>query len=136
MKILVLNSGSSSQKSALYEIVDRLPTDPPDPLWEGKIEFRGDIADAESKNARGAKQKTEVKMSSRAEAVKHLLATLWKGDTSAIGSGAEISVVGHRVVHGGPQYQLPVQLTADVRAGIAKVAAFAPLHNRAELEGM
>jgi acetate kinase len=41
MKILVLNSGSSSQKSCLYEIGATLPDHPPAPLWEGKVEFGG-----------------------------------------------------------------------------------------------
>jgi acetate kinase len=40
------------------------------------------------------------------------------------------------VVHGGPKYEDPVSLVPEVRAEIAKVSAFAPLHNRAELEGM
>jgi acetate kinase len=39
-------------------------------------------------------------------------------------------------VHGGPEYQEPVKITPEVKAAIAKVSAFAPLHNRAELEGM
>jgi acetate kinase len=38
MKILVLNSGSSSQKTSLFNIGETLPDDPPAPLWEGKIE--------------------------------------------------------------------------------------------------
>ena len=44
MKILVLNSGSSSQKSALYECGDTLPCDPPQPLWEANIEWNGGSA--------------------------------------------------------------------------------------------
>jgi len=75
-------------------------------------------------------------VSSRAETVEHLLGTLWDGETRAVTSRAEIDVVGHRVVHGGPKYEEPVLLTPDVRAEIAKVSAFAPLHNRAELEGV
>ena len=42
MKILVLNSGSSSQKACLYEIGDALPESAPLPLWEGRIEWNGD----------------------------------------------------------------------------------------------
>ena len=42
MKILVLNSGSSSQKSCLYEIGDVLPEDPPACLWQGRIEWDGE----------------------------------------------------------------------------------------------
>ncbi len=136
MKILVLNSGSSSQKSSLYEIGETLPDDPPSPLWEGKIEWHDDVADAEVKTSRGVVQKDQVKVSSRAGAVEHLLGTLWDGKTRTVTSRAEIDVVGHRVVHGGPNYEEPVLLTSEVKSGIAKVSAFAPLHNRAELEGM
>jgi acetate kinase len=39
MKILVLNSGSSTQKACFYEIGDTLPDDPPACLWERKIEW-------------------------------------------------------------------------------------------------
>jgi len=136
MKILVLNSGSSSQKSSLHEIGETLPDDPPARLWEGRIEWHDEVAEVESKNPRGVVQQDQVKASSRAEAVEHLLGTLWDGETSTVTSRAEIDVVGHRVVHGGPKYEEPVLLTPDVRAEIAKVSAFAPLHNRAELEGV
>ncbi|SRR6266851_720535 len=136
MKILVLNSGSSSQKSSLYEIGETLPDDPPSPLWEGKIEWHDDVADAEVKTSRGVVQKDQVKVSSRAGAVEHLLGTLWDGKTRTVRSRAEIDVVGHRVVHGGPNYERPLLLTSAVKSGIAKASVFAPLHNRAELEGM
>src|SRR5437773_1243148 len=136
MKVLVLNSGSSSQKSSLYEIGQTLPDDPPTSLWQGKIEWRDEVAEVEIKNARGVVQKNRAKVSSRAEAVEHLLGTLTDGDRPAVTSLTEIDVVGHRVVHGGPKYEQPVSLTPEVRAGIAKASAFAPLHNRAELEGM
>jgi acetate kinase len=136
MKILVLNSGSSSQKSSLHEIGETLPDDPPTRLWEGRIEWHDEVAEVEGKNARGFVQQDQVKVSSRAEAIEHLLGTLWDGETRAVTSRVEIDVVGHRVVHGGPKYEEPVLLTPEVRAEIAKVSAFAPLHNRAELEGM
>jgi acetate kinase len=136
MKILVLNSGSSSQKSSLYEIGETLPDSPPGPIWEGKIEWHSDVAESEVRNARGVEQKDRVKVSSRGEAVEHLLGTLWEGKTRAILSRAEIDVVGHRVVHGGPKYEEPVLVTSEVKSGIAELSAFAPLHNRAELEGM
>jgi acetate kinase len=65
MKILVLNSGSSSQKCSLYGIGETLPDDPPPSLWEGTIEWHGEVAEAEVKNARGAVQRDRVKLSSR-----------------------------------------------------------------------
>ncbi len=40
MKILILNAGSSSQKSSLFEIAgDRLPSAPPEPLWEATVDW-------------------------------------------------------------------------------------------------
>ncbi len=136
MKILVLNSGSSSQKSCLYEIGAAVPDDPPAALWDGKIEWDGGVADVSIKNARGAVRKDQVKIGSRAQAIEHLLGGLWGGDTQAISAPSEIDVVGHRVVHGGPRYEHPALVTPEVKSAIAKVSAFAPLHNRAELEGM
>ena len=136
MKVLVLNSGSSSQKSSLYEIGETVADDPPAFLWEGKIEWHGDIAEAEVKNSHGTVQRISVQVLSRAEAVEHLLSTLWQDKTRAVASAAEIDVVGHRVVHGGPNYDAPVLVTPEVKAEIAKAAHFAPLHNRAELDGM
>ncbi len=133
MKILVLNSGSSSQKSCLFEIGESVPEDPPACLWEGKIEWDGSVADLSIKSPNGISRKDQARISSRAHAIEHLLGTLWTGDTRAV---SEIDVVGHRVVHGGPDYENPVLITAEVKSAIAKVSAFAPLHNRAELEGM
>ena len=124
MKILVLNSGSSSQKSSLYEIGETVAHDPPTPQWEGKIEWHDEIADAEVRNARGVVQKNQVKVASRADAVEHLLGTLWNGATSTVASPSEIDVVGHRVVHGGPKYREPVLLTPEVKVGNRKGFGF------------
>jgi acetate kinase len=49
---------------------------------------------------------------------------------------AHVDVAGHRVVHGGPRYLEATLVDDDVKAAISSVSAFAPLHNRAELEGM
>ena len=136
MKVLVLNSGSSSQKSCLYEIGDALPDDPPACAWEGKIEWADDKAQYSIKNARGVSVKDLASAGSRGEAIERLLHSLWSGETQAISSPSDIDVVGHRVVHGGPQYCEPTLVTAEVKSAIESVSVFAPLHNRAELEGM
>jgi len=136
MKILVLNSGSSSQKTCLYEIGETLPVDPPACLWEGKIEWDGEAAEVVVKNLHGIVQRTKIKVSSRAQAVRNLLEALWNGRTPALASASEIEVVGHRIVHGGPNYEEPVLVTPEVKSAIAGASAFAPLHNVAELEGM
>jgi acetate kinase len=136
MKILVLNSGSSSQKACIYEIGETLPDHPPRCLWEGKIEFGGNTATIAAKNSEGATLKEQLKISSREEVVRHLLRTARDGKTRAIGAVNEIEAVGHRVVHGGPHFEDPVVATLGVRAAIANVTPLAPLHIRAELEGM
>jgi acetate kinase len=136
MKVLVLNSGSSSQKSCLYEIGEVLPEDPPGWLWQATIEWEGGAGHAEIKNGRGFSRKDQIKVSTRSEATARLLDTLWRGEASAVSSLSEIDVVGHRIVHGGPAFEDPVVITAEVKSAIAGVSAFAPLHNRAELEGV
>jgi acetate kinase len=136
MKILVLNSGSSSQKSCLYEIGETIPNDPPLCLWEGKVEWVDDQAHYSIKNSSGVSVKDKASVDSRVDAIKRLLETLWRGMTQAISDPAEIDVVGHRVVHGGPLHFEPVLITDEVKSAINKVSVFAPLHNRAELEGM
>jgi len=136
MKILVLNSGSSSQKTCLYEIGETLPADPPACLWEGKIEWDGAEASVAVKNSHGIAERDRVKVSSRAQAVEHLLDTLWSSRARVLASASEINVVGHRIVHGGPHFEDPVLVTPEVKSAIAGASAFAPLHNAAELEGM
>jgi acetate kinase len=136
MKILVLNSGSSSQKSCLYDIGDTLPEHPPAPVWEGKIEWDGNHADIQVRNSQGAHLKDRVQVASRSDAIDQLLDTLWKGRLRVLSAPSEIDVVGHRVVHGGKELDKATAITPEVKATIAQVSAFAPLHNRAELEGI
>ena len=134
MKILVLNSGSSSQKACLYEIGETLPDHPPACLWEGKIEWGGDTATIAVKNSNGIVQEEQLTVSSREQAIRHLLRTLLTG--KVIASASDIDAVGHRVVHGGPHFEDPVVITPEVYSAIASAAEFAPLHIRAELEGV
>jgi acetate kinase len=136
MKILVLNSGSSSQKSSLHDVRNAPPEHPPAPAWEGKIEWDGDHADLQARNSQGAELHDRVKVSSRSHAISQLLDTLWTGNVRAVSAPSEIDVVGHRVVHGGQELKEPVCITPEVKAAIARMSVFAPLHNRAEMEGI
>jgi acetate kinase len=136
MKILVLNSGSSSQKSALYEIPGALPEHSPAPVWEGKIEWSGNHADIHARNSRGVELKDSVQVASRSNAIEQLLDTLWNGTVRAVSALSEIDVVGHRIVHGGKEFDKPTAITPQVKSAIARMTAFAPLHNRAELEAI
>jgi acetate kinase len=136
MKILVLNSGSGSQKTALYELTGSLPEHPPAPTWEGQIEWSGNQADVQVRNLHGANLKERVQVVSRSEAIDRLLSTLSGGSTGVVSSLSGIDVVGHRIVHGGQEFEQATTITAEVKSAIARMSAFAPLHNRAELDGI
>src|ERR1700686_2754081 len=136
MKILVLNSGSSSQKSSLYDIGNTLPEHPPAPAWEGKIEWDGDHADIQVQNSHGAKLNERVQVASRSDAIDRLLDTLWNGKLGIVSAPSEIDVVGHRIVHGGKEFEKATAITPEVKSAIARMSVFAPLHNRSELEGI
>jgi len=136
MKILVLNSGSSSQKSSLYELSDPLPTHPATPFWGGKIEWDSEQAELQISTAQGARCTLRPPSMSRREATSQLLAQLWSGPCAVIGGPSEIDVVGHRVVNGGTEYVGPSFITPELIAAVQRMSAFAPLHNRIELESI
>jgi len=136
MKILVLNSGSSSQKVSLYEIGDALPEKPPLPVWEGRIEWNGNTAAIKVRNSIGMARKEKLNNLSSEWVLRDLLATLWSGETRSVASAADIDAVGHRVVHGGPDFHNPIQISNDVYAALGGLSHFAPLHIQSELEGV
>ena len=47
-----------------------------------------------------------------------------------------IEAIGHRVVHGGEQFQKPVRIDQDVSAAIDRLAELAPLHNPGCIAGI
>src|SRR5258706_12938066 len=100
MKILVLNSGSSSQKSALYEISSALPADTPVPVWQGQIEWDGNQAEVHVQHSTGANQKRHpLNEESRRQAIEQMASRLCTGDGSGISATSEIDRVGHRILH-------------------------------------
>jgi acetate kinase len=139
MKILVLNAGSSSQKSCLYEIADKaLPTQALQPLWEGKINWTQDrgVAEIEVKTVTGATLQKSISGDSPEAHLSYLLNTLNHDATKVIDRLSEIDVVGHRIVHGGQDYRDSVVITEVVKKAIAGLSNLAPEHNPAALEGI
>jgi acetate kinase len=65
-----------------------------------------------------------------------MLKTLWSGKTKIIVQPSDIDVVGHRVVHGGLEFEQSTFVTAEVKTAIARLAELAPAHNPANLEGI
>lgn len=139
MKILVLNAGSSSQKSCLYEITENaLPDSPLPPLWEAKIDWthQQGVAELKVKTAHGGSFTQELQSESRLADTSQMLKTLWTGETQVIAQPSEIDIVGHRVVHGGQEYRSSTRITPEVKAAIARLCELAPAHNPANLEGI
>ncbi|MBW4471666.1 MAG: acetate kinase [Stenomitos rutilans HA7619-LM2] len=137
MKILILNAGSSSQKSCLYEVSDPLPELPPEPLWEATVDWTHHQSAAEIKVKTAATVlEEEGPAQQRSNVIVHMLETLWSGKTKVIDHPSAIDVVGHRIVHGGQDHRESVRITADVKDAIARLAVLAPVHNPANLEGI
>jgi acetate kinase len=138
MKVLVLNSGSSTQKSALFDLASESSSDPVSPLWEGKLEWDGNTEILTIRNWHGKKIKKqeEIAPDKRHSSVQAMLQNLWSGPVSVLSDATEVEVIGHRVVHGGPKLTEPVLIDSHVKRTIADVAAIAPLHNKAGLEGI
>ncbi|GAC1666434.1 MAG: acetate kinase [Ktedonobacteraceae bacterium] len=137
MKILVFNAGSSSQKSALYEINEAPSDKAPDAIWSSSADWSKKQGSTEIKvKANGQSNTHEIASNSRPEVIKQMLTTLWSGPTKVVESLSEVAVVGHRIVHGGAEYTQSVRVTPEVKENIRRFAEFAPLHNPANLEGI
>ncbi len=136
MKVLVLNCGSSSLKFQLIETDEAMAREGRDrTLAKGLVEDAGGTAvlhyEAEGKkpvrDAIGAFQ--------HRKAVEKALAVLTDPENGVIPHKDEIGAVGHRVVHGGEQFQSSVLIDDHVIEGIEAMIALAPLHNPANLQG-
>ncbi|MCT7969048.1 acetate kinase [Laspinema sp. D1] len=137
MKILVLNAGSSSQKSCFYEVKEGGFKEKSPPLWSGKIDWSRQEGLAEIEVKSGNQKLAETRPSeSREKAIASLLDTLWQGKTQAIADPSEIDVVGHRIVHGGEKYREATRITPQIKTAIAQLAQLAPAHNPANLQGI
>ena len=138
MKILVLNAGSSSQKSRLYELENTLPDLPIAPLWEAyadSAEHPG-VTELKITTAQGQTLEEELQTDSRQDVIAHLLNTLWSGKTQVLAQPSDIDIVGHRIVHGGQEFRESTLITPTVKDAIRHLSSYAPLHNPINLEGI
>lgn len=133
MKILVLNSGSSSVK---YKLIDTA-VEGGKVLAEGGVEKIG-LPDGFLKFKRpdGSKQIIELGHIDHKEAIKAILNNLTDPKEGCIGSYGEIDAVGHRVVHGGEKFSESVLIDDAVKAKIRECYDIAPLHNPANMTGI
>ncbi|WP_298366537.1 acetate kinase [uncultured Lutibacter sp.] len=130
MKILIINSGSSSIKYQLFNmpseevicsgIVERIGLENP------KIKYKSNSDEIE-RVCRIANHKVGLE-----KVVKFLL----DAEVGVIKSTSEISAVGHRVVHGGSTFSKTVVINEEVKTKIKDLFSLAPLHNPANYEGI
>ena len=130
MKILVINSGSSSLK---FQVID---TDTEEVLAKGQCERIGIDGVFNYQTGEVIKIKETCPMKDHKEAVDRILRTLVDKEQGVIGDYAEIDVVGHRLVHGGEKFTGSVVITDEVLDVMRQCNDLAPLHNPANIIGV
>ncbi len=128
MKILVLNSGSSSLKFKLYEMPSKKV------LAQGLVERIGEERSLIHLRYDGPTYESSEPVHDH----RHALEILEKifPRFGILPSFKELGGVGHRVVHGGESFTAPTLIDATVRSAIEALIPLAPLHNPANLMGI
>ena len=132
MKILVLNSGSSSIKYALFKLPEQTL------LLSGLIEQIGETVShhnyhylADSGKQTAMQELSIVDHKQGLNCIRDVvLNSGWLNDFH------ELFCIGHRVVHGGELFTQPTLLTAEVITQIKAMIPLAPLHNPANVLGI
>jgi acetate kinase len=130
MKILVLNSGSSSLK---YQVID-METE--EMLAKGYFERIGQPNSFLTHKVNGIKHKFEHPAKNHEQAISFVLNRLTNDHYGVIKSLDELGGIGHRVVHGGEKFSDSVLITDEVIEEIKKCSDLAPLHNPACILGI
>lgn len=132
MKILILNSGSSSIK---YQLIDTETT--PNAQAKGVVErigMRGAILN--HSRADGDKVKIAGEIVDHQAAIEYILAILLSKNHGVLQDRGEIDAVGHRVVHGGEKFTGSVLIGPEVMEGLQDCIDLAPLHNPHNIKGI
>jgi acetate kinase len=129
-KILVVNCGSSSLKYSFYDTADESRH------ASGGVERIGLDGTRIAHRGPGGEVKRELPKAGFAEAFTAMLAELTAKETGAIGGAGEVSVVAHRVVHGGEKFTEGTLITDEVLAQIEAHNPLAPLHNPLNVAGI
>lgn len=129
-KLLVINCGSSSLKYSFYDTADETRQ------ARGQVERIG-IDGTRLKHAgRNGEVKRELPRGGFAEAFRAMTAELTSKETGVIGGAGEVSLVVHRVVHGGEKFTEGTLITDEVLAEIEALSPLAPLHNPVNVAGI
>ncbi len=130
MKVLVINSGSSSLK---YQLID---TKKGESLAQGNYERIGHRQSFLTHKVNGEKYKIEHYVQNHDLAIRVMIEELTKKDYKVIDSLDEIDAIGLRIVHGGEKVAEPVLIDEKVEKIIKDCIPLAPLHNPAALLGI
>lgn len=131
MKILVINTGSSSLKYQLMDMENEAV------LARGLCDRIG-IDNSFIKHTRTGCDPIviEVDMTSHKAAIRQVIDVLTNGNTGVISDMSEIAAVGHRIVHGGEKFHESVIIDENVMAAIRECIDLAPLHNPPNIIGI
>lgn len=131
MKVLVINCGSSSLK---YQLIDMSNEKA---LAVGLVERIGIEGSVLTQKVEGKdKYVIQTPMDTHKAAIKLVLDALVDANHGVIADVAEITAVGHRIVHGGEKYTKSVLVTDEVMKGLEESVKLAPLHNPPSLIGI
>ena len=133
MKVLVINTGSSSIKFALVEMSSG------DALAAGLLERIGETAGRMCAERRHDDRTVEevsldIAVADHRHGVKHIAA--WLTESGALQESEDLAAIGHRVAHGGAEFTMPALIDEQVLAAIRRQIPLAPLHNPASLLGI
>jgi acetate kinase len=122
--ILVVNAGSSSLKFQVFAV--KGSGGELDCLVKGQIDG---VGTRPRLKAEGADKKTLIDQTYGADKIPDLSAAIQvAGDWLRTTQKVNLLAVGHRVVHGGPEFDRPVRITPEVTAQLARYVSLAPLH--------
>ncbi|MCP5456190.1 MAG: acetate kinase [Thermotogae bacterium] len=130
MKVLVINSGSSSIKYQLLNMEDESV------LSKGLVERIGIEGSRVVHKVEDKKSVIEKDIPNHEVGLKIVLELLTSEEHGVLKSLEEIDAVGHRVVHGGEKFKESVLITKDVLENIELMSFLAPLHNPANITGI
>ncbi|MGM0641602.1 MAG: acetate/propionate family kinase, partial [Thermotogota bacterium] len=130
MKVLVINSGSSSIKYQLLNMENE------NVLAKGLVERIGIDGSRIVHKVNGEKNIIEDDIPDHEKGLKMVLDLLVSSDHGVLESLEEIDAVGHRVVHGGERFASSVRINKEVLDTIELMSFLAPLHNPANVMGI
>ncbi len=135
MKILVINTGSSSIKYQLFDMKDEevLATGIAEKIGEESGKLTHKIM---SKDGTYQKKIMEGIHMDHQMGLEKIVQLLVDPEYGVINDKSEITAVGHRVVHGGEAFQAPRIIDDAVISEIQKNTPLAPLHNPPNLTGI